>query len=181
MQNVGVYEVEKFLDVRQKEGCEVQVKWLGIEEPSWEPVEVMLEDLPGMLLEFLSIHKKENATAEYLYHQHVNTKAGRLVVLEYPETCREESEGKETYLSHAKGWTPAEVAKLKQLLRIHGIGRWKEILGEGALPGKYKSQVIEKTKNLNCQRLAEFNGIKGDVDEIKAHNDAIEGFRGDSS
>src|SRR5690606_8978602 len=52
----GVLEVKKFVGLRVEKGeSEVKVRWKGFtqDDESWEPLEVMNEDLPKMLWKFL--------------------------------------------------------------------------------------------------------------------------------
>lgn len=58
-------KIEKMLDLRysQDDGCyQVQCKWVGFdyEDPTWEPIEILCEDVPKMLDNFLSKFPKKD-------------------------------------------------------------------------------------------------------------------------
>ena len=46
------------------------------------------------------------------------------------------------------GWRRDEVSILRMAIMKFGVGRWKEIIDSGCLPGKTPSQL-----SLQCQRL----------------------------
>ena len=46
------------------------------------------------------------------------------------------------------GWTREEVRLLRLAIMKFGVGRWKEIMESGCLPGKNPSQL-----SLQCQRI----------------------------
>lgn len=54
------------------------------------------------------------------------------------------------------GWKREEVKILRLALIKYGVGRWKEIIESGCLPGKNPSQL-----SLQCQRLLGQQSIGG--------------------
>lgn len=58
-------KVEKLLDLRfksDKNQYEVRAKWLGFdhEEPTWEPFDAMMEDIPALLSDYLASHPDQD-------------------------------------------------------------------------------------------------------------------------
>ena len=52
--NAQEFEVDKFLDVRCKDGeCSIRVHWKGLDDVTWEPLDVIYADLPDAVLDFL--------------------------------------------------------------------------------------------------------------------------------
>ena len=52
--NAKEFEVAEFLDVRCTDGVgSIRDKWKGLDEVTWEPLEVIYADLPDMVLQFL--------------------------------------------------------------------------------------------------------------------------------
>ena len=73
------------------------------------------------------------------------------------------------------GWTKDEAFALRQCLKKFGIGKWVQIVDSGVLPGKQIQQLNGQTQRLlGKQSLAEYSGLKLDVDRIRADNDALE-------
>ena len=61
-----VDKVEKLLDLRRnrdKNQYKVRDKWLGFdhEEPTWEPFEAMMEDIPSLLSDYLASHADQSS------------------------------------------------------------------------------------------------------------------------
>lgn len=73
------------------------------------------------------------------------------------------------------GWTKDEAYALRQLLKKFGIGKWVQIVDSGVLPGKQIQQLNGQTQRLlGKQSLAEYSGMRLDVDRIRMDNDALE-------
>lgn len=69
------------------------------------------------------------------------------------------------------GWTSEEIEILKIALTKFGIGKWKLIKSSGCLPGKTISQMnIQTQKLLGQQSLAEFMGLKIDLEKVYYEN-----------
>lgn len=72
------------------------------------------------------------------------------------------------------GWTKDEAYALRQCLKKFGIGRWVQIVDSGVLPGKQIQQLNGQTQRLlGKQSLAEYSGLRLDVDRIRMDNDAL--------
>lgn len=50
------------------------------------------------------------------------------------------------HLSTNRGWEEQEEEVLSYLIRMYGIGCWANIRDTGFLPGKTKSQIVDKVK-----------------------------------
>jgi len=73
------------------------------------------------------------------------------------------------------GWSKDEAYALRQLLKKFGIGKWVQIVDSGVLPGKQIQQLNGQTQRLlGKQSLAEYSGMRLDVDRIRMDNDALE-------
>ena len=74
------------------------------------------------------------------------------------------------------GWTKEECLALRQCLKKFGVGKWVQIVDSGVLPGKQIQQLNGQTQRLlGKQSLAEYSGLKLDIDAIRNDNDALEG------
>lgn len=72
------------------------------------------------------------------------------------------------------GWTKEEVMALRACLKKFGIGKWVQIVDSGVLPGKQIQQLNGQTQRLlGKQSLAEYTGMRLDVDRIRMDNDAL--------
>lgn len=77
------------------------------------------------------------------------------------------------------GWSNEEVEVLKVLLIKYGIGRWRKIEQSQCLPGKSISQLIIQTqKLLGQQSLAEFIGLRIDLEKVFHDNNNKKGQSG---
>ena len=78
------------------------------------------------------------------------------------------------YSVNTLGWTKAEVENLVIVLKKFGVGRWVQIVDSGALPGKQIQQLNGQTQRLlGKQSLAEYTGLRLDIDRIRMDNDAL--------
>ena len=76
------------------------------------------------------------------------------------------------------GWTKEENQILKLALMYHGVGRWKEIEKGKYLPSKMIQQMYLQTQRMiGQQSLAEFMGLKLDLDRIALKNKNTVGVR----
>ena len=74
------------------------------------------------------------------------------------------------------GWTKDECLALRQCLKKFGVGKWVQIVDSGVLPGKQIQQLNGQTQRLlGKQSLAEYSGLRLDIDAIRNDNDALEG------
>ena len=74
------------------------------------------------------------------------------------------------------GWTREEAHALRLCLQKFGVGKWVQIVDSGVLPGKQIQQLNGQTQRLlGQQSLAEFTGMRVDIDAIRADNDAKQG------
>jgi hypothetical protein len=72
------------------------------------------------------------------------------------------------------GWTKEEVMALRACLKKFGIGKWVQIVDSRVLPGKQIQQLNGQTQRLlGKQSLAEYTGMRLDVDRIRMDNDAL--------
>ena len=54
LQEAKEFEVDKFIDVRCKDGeCSIRIQWKGLDDVTWEPLDVIYADLPDAVLDFL--------------------------------------------------------------------------------------------------------------------------------
>ena len=62
------FEVQSFIDLRQeREEFQVLTKWLGIDEESWAPINVMVDDVPKLLKKFLGSRDSTPAAFQKQY------------------------------------------------------------------------------------------------------------------
>jgi hypothetical protein len=72
------------------------------------------------------------------------------------------------------GWTKEEAMALRACLKKFGIGKWVQIVDSRVLPGKQIQQLNGQTQRLlGKQSLAEYTGMRLDVDRIRMDNDAL--------
>ncbi len=72
------------------------------------------------------------------------------------------------------GWTKEEAMALRACLKKFGIGKWVQIVDSGVLPGKQIQQLNGQTQRLlGKQSLAEYTGMRLDIDRIRMDNDAL--------
>ena len=63
---------------------------------------------------------------------------------------------------------------LRACLKKFGIGKWVQIVDSGVLPGKQIQQLNGQTQRLlGKQSLAEYTGMRLDIDRIRMDNDAL--------
>eukprot|EP01103_Thecamoeba_quadrilineata_P001836 TRINITY_DN11695_c0_g1_i1.p1 TRINITY_DN11695_c0_g1~~TRINITY_DN11695_c0_g1_i1.p1 ORF type:complete len:266 (-),score=85.18 TRINITY_DN11695_c0_g1_i1:61-858(-) len=69
------------------------------------------------------------------------------------------------------GWTEEESGILHLAIMKFGLGRWKDIIDSGCLPGKTPSQLnIQSQRLLGQQSTGEFMGIQLDTKEVWNEN-----------
>ena len=177
--NKGPYYVKEVRKIKKNsEGVKVLIWWLGFDKTSstWEPFNVMKEDIPEMLEAFLKKEcDKGSELADDLLSKHF---VANMIIKEYPKEISTSENYTQRHLSRSKGWSDKEKQVLDACVRTFGFGRWKKILDKKYLPGKTKTQIIAQAQRaIGRQRMAQFAGLKCSLDVIKSYNDKIKGYR----
>eukprot|EP00924_Labyrinthula_sp_SR-Ha-C_P013282 snap_masked-scaffold_45-processed-gene-1.15-mRNA-1 protein AED:0.65 eAED:0.65 QI:0/0/0/0.4/1/1/5/0/920 len=165
--NSGRFYLEEVLDVQEIDGkIYLKVKWKAL----WN-------DVKYSIIKFLQQNKDKTSLINSLYEKYVvphkkKNSANIVYYKSYPEKLKLEHDGVLPYLTQSKGWTDYEDYLLKRLIRGYGFGQWEKILNSNCLPGKTRSQIINRSRVLvGSQAIFLYHGLKIDLDIIKREND----------
>eukprot|EP00924_Labyrinthula_sp_SR-Ha-C_P015661 snap_masked-scaffold_4-processed-gene-6.9-mRNA-1 protein AED:0.43 eAED:0.43 QI:0/0/0/0.5/1/1/2/0/567 len=162
----GALAVEAIEDARlTPNGLQVLVKWLGFQEndSSWEPVEIIHEDVPDVLKEFI-LSERGDAKVNDQIKEYLSTTMNNLSEMSLNHLAIHP-----VVPSLSKGWLPIEKIILKQCILVYG--RYQEFIKGGYLPHKTRQQMYTQTQVLvGKQSIQEYQYLKLDVAEVKAYN-----------
>jgi|GEM_PF-2679083 len=161
--NTGLFEVEAVLDSRFNENSnsryELLVRWKGFEEfdNSWEPFEILYEDVPQLVLKYLRKARKTSDVADYLYQ--INVPTANIVAnrLSSPSAVK---------------WNSKESHVLELSMICFGVDCAKRVYSEMLLPSYTRNEIEERiswlkqegfTSPLRLKKIAEEYDIQSDL------------------
>eukprot|EP00924_Labyrinthula_sp_SR-Ha-C_P014956 snap_masked-scaffold_9-processed-gene-3.22-mRNA-1 protein AED:0.42 eAED:0.42 QI:0/0/0/0.5/1/1/2/0/562 len=196
--NQGIYEVYRLLDIRRStEVLEILVCWKGFpkQEANWQSFELLLQDMPKTLENYLNKHKFDGndfTAAWNILRQKldlpVETEVNLLretiqnyktpcitelwKIISYPKYLKLLNDHVYPGLNKSKGWNQFEKEVMQKCVFVFGLGKWEPIIKNGYLPGKTRSQLVEFVNvTIGSQRLYEFHGLKIDLQILKTYNE----------
>lgn len=163
--NGGRFPVEEVRGLKFINGkWNVLVKWQGFTDKmtTWEEYIVMKEDIPKLILNYAKIKVKDDPLLQELIDDLITKKKPMVKLVRFKEDIEYKSN-----LSNSKGWTKKEDLIFNQLVKIYGFSNWSIMIGTGRLPGKTKSQLVERARVLTgCTVFKNLKGYKGDLQLI---------------
>eukprot|EP00924_Labyrinthula_sp_SR-Ha-C_P007062 maker-scaffold_8-snap-gene-8.70-mRNA-1 protein AED:0.69 eAED:0.69 QI:0/0/0/1/0/0/2/0/813 len=158
-------EVEYFskLSITDKKEVIVLTKWLGYDEPTWEPWRTMCEDLPSLsedfILEYRGKHKKSAKQMWEDINSKPDARVGHIGV------------SVQAVPTSSPGWLPEEKEVLRCAAMKYGFGNHMKIRELNLLPGKNPQQLHNQLQKLVFkQAVSEYHGLFVDVYKIGRMN-----------
>ena len=111
--NGGHLEVEGIIGIRlNKYRYELKIWWRGFPQTqaTWEPLSVMMEDIPELVMRYLEREEETNKIAARVLHKHTRGMLCRMIDPEKPKEWSTEANGRNS--ERHKGdnaWTPEEI------------------------------------------------------------------------
>lgn len=176
----GALEVQSFIEVKFSQGQYwLRVRWLGFEPEtdSWEPLQTMCEDLPALVIEFLT--GKETGTARRALKQaQAYIPRSMQSSVNYAINNLASQDEFHNVPSKSPGWLPIEKQILRQCVMKYGMGRYVPIHAGHYLPGKNTQQICSQVQRiLRRQAIAEYHHLHLDIFRVGNQNNRMQGGR----
>eukprot|EP00924_Labyrinthula_sp_SR-Ha-C_P001961 snap_masked-scaffold_30-processed-gene-3.44-mRNA-1 protein AED:0.49 eAED:0.50 QI:0/-1/0/1/-1/1/1/0/1792 len=174
----GRLEVKCFKGLKENAGgFLVRIEWRGFADEddwTWEPVNIIFEDLPKMLMNY-SLKERTKESQDVL----------RYLKVVYPEGWKwEEFELSEVRVKDVqirrveydledciveKGWTVHQENLLNSLVKHFGFANYDMILKY--MPGRNRQQIYTKLQSwINVQAIGDYTNLKLDLNAVREKN-----------